>query len=205
MAVLPSTTRMFCGFESLADAQRYLAVFETIYRFTPFSQDAQPGVRGKAPLQLAGYDISHLPMATLCSGRSIIWLCGIISPARDALGLGDERKKNACGRMGRETSGSASSISGIGQADVSGSPQAPIARLGPVTSLVAGFSVGSCALLCEQRLAPKGRCALRVVSLFVSCGPKRRLAVQTPPRACRSPNSSISAKARGRQSTTRGA
>ncbi len=63
----------FCGFESLADAQRYLAVFEKVYRFTPFSQDAQPGVRGKAPLQLAGYDISHLPMATLCSGRSIIW------------------------------------------------------------------------------------------------------------------------------------
>jgi hypothetical protein len=63
----------FCGFESLADAQRYLAVFEKVYRFTPFSQDAQPGVRGKAPLQLAGYDISQLPMATLCSGRSIVW------------------------------------------------------------------------------------------------------------------------------------
>ena len=44
----------FCGFESSADAQRYLAVFEKVYRFTPFSQDAQPGVRGKCPLQLAG-------------------------------------------------------------------------------------------------------------------------------------------------------
>jgi transposase-like protein len=63
----------FCGFESQQHAQRYLAVFEKIYRFTPFSQDAQPGVRGKTPLQLAGYDISHLPMATLCSGRSILW------------------------------------------------------------------------------------------------------------------------------------
>ncbi|MBM4461523.1 MAG: transposase [Chloroflexi bacterium] len=63
----------FCGFESSADAQRYLAVFEKVYRFTPFSQDAQPGVRGKCPLQLAGYDISHLPLATLCAGLSILW------------------------------------------------------------------------------------------------------------------------------------
>jgi transposase-like protein len=63
----------FCGFESRQDAQRYLAVFEKIYRFTPFSQDAQPSVRGKTPLQLAGYDISQLPMATICSGRSVVW------------------------------------------------------------------------------------------------------------------------------------
>ena len=63
----------FCGFESSADAQRYLAVFEKIYRCTPFSQDAQPGVRGKCPLQLAGYDISQLPLATLCAGLSIVW------------------------------------------------------------------------------------------------------------------------------------
>jgi hypothetical protein len=63
----------FCGFESRQDAQRYLAVFEKIYRFTPFSQDAQPAVRNKTPLQLAGYDISQLPMATICSGRSIVW------------------------------------------------------------------------------------------------------------------------------------
>ena len=53
--------------------QRYLAVFEKLYRFTPFSQDAQPSIRGKCPLQLAGYDISQLPMATLCAGRSILW------------------------------------------------------------------------------------------------------------------------------------
>jgi len=63
----------FCGFESIADAQRYLAVFAKVYRCTPFSQDAQPGVRGQCPLQLAGYDISHLPMATLCAGLSILW------------------------------------------------------------------------------------------------------------------------------------
>jgi transposase-like protein len=63
----------FCGFESIGDAQRYLAVFEKIYRFTPFSQDAQPRIRGKSPLQLAGYDVASLPMTTLCSGLSIIW------------------------------------------------------------------------------------------------------------------------------------
>jgi hypothetical protein len=63
----------FCGFESSADAQRYLAVFEKVYRFTPFSQDAQPTIRGKCPLQLAGYDISQLPMATICAGLSVVW------------------------------------------------------------------------------------------------------------------------------------
>jgi len=63
----------FCGFESSEDAQRYLAVFEKLYRCTPFSQDAQPAVRGKCPLQLAGYDISHLPLATICAGLSVVW------------------------------------------------------------------------------------------------------------------------------------
>jgi hypothetical protein len=63
----------FCGFESIADAQRYLAVFEKIYRFTPFSPDAQPRIRGKSPLQLAGYDLAALPMTTLCAGFSISW------------------------------------------------------------------------------------------------------------------------------------
>jgi transposase-like protein len=63
----------FCGFESITDAQRYLGVFEKVYRCTPFSQDAQPAIRGKCPLQLAGYDISQLPMATICAGLSIVW------------------------------------------------------------------------------------------------------------------------------------
>jgi hypothetical protein len=39
----------FCSFEFLADAQRYLAVFEKLYRFTPFSQDAQPRIRVRPP------------------------------------------------------------------------------------------------------------------------------------------------------------
>jgi transposase-like protein len=63
----------FCGFESIESAQLYLAVFEKLYRFTPFSDDARPAIRGQCPLQLAGYDISQMPMATLCQGLSLDW------------------------------------------------------------------------------------------------------------------------------------
>jgi hypothetical protein len=63
----------FCGFDSIESARLYLGVFEKLYRFTPFSQDAQPRIRGKSPLQLAGYDTSQLPMAVLSSGLSILW------------------------------------------------------------------------------------------------------------------------------------
>ena len=63
----------FCGFNSIETAQCYLAVFEKVYRFTPFSDDAQPAIRGKCPLELAGYDISQLPMTTLTHGLSFIW------------------------------------------------------------------------------------------------------------------------------------
>jgi hypothetical protein len=63
----------FCGFDSIDTAERYLGVFEKVYRFTPFSQDAQPRIRGKSPLQLAGYDTSQLPMSAICAGLSIAW------------------------------------------------------------------------------------------------------------------------------------
>ena len=63
----------FCGFESIHHAHSYLAVFEKVYRFTPFSPDAQPRIRNHCPLQLAGYDVSHLPMTTICAGLSILW------------------------------------------------------------------------------------------------------------------------------------
>jgi transposase-like protein len=58
----------FCGFESIETARLYLGVFEKIYRFTPFSDDAQPPIRGKSPLQLAGYDLGTMPMNWLCRG-----------------------------------------------------------------------------------------------------------------------------------------
>ena len=63
----------FCGFDTLETAQLFLGVFEKVYRFTPFSQDAQPTIRGKCPLELAGYDISQVPMASLCAGWSLAW------------------------------------------------------------------------------------------------------------------------------------
>ncbi|MBX0331019.1 transposase, partial [Oscillochloris sp. ZM17-4] len=58
----------FCGFDTITTAQTYLAVFEWCYRFTPFTPDAQKRVRGKCPLELAGYDVASLPMAQLCRG-----------------------------------------------------------------------------------------------------------------------------------------
>jgi hypothetical protein len=60
----------FCGFESIADAQRYLAVFK---RFTASPLLARcPAQRPRpVPLQLAGTDVSQLPMTTLCAGLSI--------------------------------------------------------------------------------------------------------------------------------------
>jgi hypothetical protein len=33
------------------------------YRFTPFGSEVQPHLRGKCPLELAGYDLTHVPLA----------------------------------------------------------------------------------------------------------------------------------------------
>jgi len=63
----------FCGFESLKSARLFLGVFEKVYRFTPFTEDAQPRIRGKCPLELAGYDISELPMTQICRGWALGW------------------------------------------------------------------------------------------------------------------------------------
>lgn len=67
----------FCGFDSVETAQVYLAVFEKVYRFTPFSDDARPEIRGKSPLQLSGYDLRHMPMTWLCRGYSVDWAVAI--------------------------------------------------------------------------------------------------------------------------------
>lgn len=63
----------FCGFDSLNSAQLFVAVFEKFYRFTPLSHDARPHLRDKSPLEIAGYDISHLPMTAVCAGWSPDW------------------------------------------------------------------------------------------------------------------------------------
>jgi hypothetical protein len=63
----------FCGFDSLDTARIFLAVFEKLYRFTPFTPDAQKRIRGRCPLEIAGYDLSELPMAQVCRGWALAW------------------------------------------------------------------------------------------------------------------------------------
>ena len=60
----------FCGFEAISTAQTFLGVFEKIYRTTPFSSDAQPRIRGKSPLELAGYDLSKIPRGQPLIGQT---------------------------------------------------------------------------------------------------------------------------------------
>jgi len=69
----------FCGFDAIETAQRYLAVFEWCYRFTPFTADAQQRIRGKCPLELAGYDVQKLPMAQICRGQVLEWPPGALT------------------------------------------------------------------------------------------------------------------------------
>jgi transposase-like protein len=63
----------FCGFDSLDTARTFLAVFEKVYRFTPFTTDAQVRIRGRCPLEVAGYDVSGLPMYQICRGWALAW------------------------------------------------------------------------------------------------------------------------------------
>ena len=65
--------KTFCGFENIESARLYLGVFEKAYRFTPFSEDAQARIRGKCPLELAGYKVQQLPMTQLFRGLALQW------------------------------------------------------------------------------------------------------------------------------------
>jgi transposase-like protein len=56
-----------CGLDTLESAQIYLRVFELVYRLTPFAEDGRPEIRGKSPLELAGYDLNALPIANFFS------------------------------------------------------------------------------------------------------------------------------------------
>jgi transposase-like protein len=53
----------FAGFDSFETARCYLHLFELTYRFTPFGPEVQPHLRGKCPLELAGYDLTQVPLA----------------------------------------------------------------------------------------------------------------------------------------------
>jgi transposase-like protein len=71
----------FCGFETLETARCYLAVFELVYRFTPFAtynqkdKERPPDQRigGKCPLELAGYEVEKLPITQIFRGRILGW------------------------------------------------------------------------------------------------------------------------------------
>jgi len=71
----------FCGFESIETARRFLAVFEMVYRFTPFAKDNKKDkerppdqrIGGKCPLELAGYEVRKLPIAQICRGQLLGW------------------------------------------------------------------------------------------------------------------------------------
>ena len=52
-----------CGFDSMESARIYLRLFELVYRLTPFADDGRSEIRGKSPLELAGYDLKALPIA----------------------------------------------------------------------------------------------------------------------------------------------
>jgi hypothetical protein len=53
-----------CGLDNFNSARLYLRVFEFVYRLTPFASDNPTRhIRGKCPLQLAGYDLEALPIA----------------------------------------------------------------------------------------------------------------------------------------------
>ena len=67
------------GFDSIETARIYLNLFELSYRFTPFAKDNRPvqgrklDIRGKCPLELAGYDISQFPLAQIMRSQILGW------------------------------------------------------------------------------------------------------------------------------------
>jgi hypothetical protein len=68
-----------CGFDNIETARKYLGLFELFYRFTPFVRDNWPvkgrelDIRGKCPLELAGYNISKMPIARILRAQMLGW------------------------------------------------------------------------------------------------------------------------------------
>jgi len=68
-----------CGFDGIETARKYLHLFELTYRFAPFAEDNRPvegrelDIRGQCPLELAGYDISQMPIARVLRGQLLGW------------------------------------------------------------------------------------------------------------------------------------
>jgi transposase-like protein len=68
-----------CGFDNIETARKYLGLFELFYRFTPFARDNRPvkgrdlDIRGKSPLELAGYNITKMPIARILRAQMLGW------------------------------------------------------------------------------------------------------------------------------------
>jgi transposase-like protein len=68
-----------CGFDNIETARIYLGLFELFYRFTPFARDNRPvkgrdlDIRGKCPLELAGYNIGKMPIARILRAQMLGW------------------------------------------------------------------------------------------------------------------------------------
>ena len=55
--------KIMSGFKTLKTARRHARLFQIVYRFTPLSNDVKiASKRGLAPLELAGYEIRHMPI-----------------------------------------------------------------------------------------------------------------------------------------------
>lgn len=52
--------KTMAGFETLKTARAYVRLWSYYYRFRPFSPDANPGIRRRSPLEIAGYDVQGL-------------------------------------------------------------------------------------------------------------------------------------------------
>ncbi len=67
------------GFDNIDTARSFLNLFSLFYRFTPFVKDNRPvegrslDIRGKCPLQLAGYDISLMPLSHILHSHLQGW------------------------------------------------------------------------------------------------------------------------------------
>jgi hypothetical protein len=58
--VIRTFTRRYktmAGFESLETARAFVKLWTYYYRFRPFSSDANPRIRSRNPLQIAGYEV----------------------------------------------------------------------------------------------------------------------------------------------------
>ncbi len=55
--------KLMAGFKSFHTASRHAKLFQIFHRFSPFTSDAQDHIKGRTPLQIAGYQgIEHMPL-----------------------------------------------------------------------------------------------------------------------------------------------